>query len=49
MSEEKITEQQVRKEHMREVNPAAHWAYLFGVLGGGLALMVLFMALLGGS
>ena len=49
MSEEKITEVKVRNEHLREVNPPMHWAYLFGVLMGGLLLMVLLMALLGAS
>jgi hypothetical protein len=49
VSDEKITKVKVRNEHLREVNPAAHWAYLFGVLMGGLLLMVLLMALLGAS
>jgi hypothetical protein len=49
VSDEKITEVKVRNEHLREVNPPAHWAYLFGVLIGGLLLMVLLMALLGAS
>ncbi len=47
MSDEKITDLRVRSEHLAEVNPPAHWAYLFGVLLGGLALMVLLMAWLG--
>lgn len=48
MSDEKtITEVKVRNEHLREINQPAHWAYLFGVLLGALALMALFMALLG--
>jgi hypothetical protein len=47
MSDEKITEVKVRNEHLREVNPSAHWAYLFGVLIGALVLMVLLMAVLG--
>jgi hypothetical protein len=49
MSDEKISEEKVRREHLREVNPGAHWAYLFTVLVGSLALMVLFMALLAGQ
>ena len=49
MSDEKITEVKVRNEHLREVNPPAHWAYLFAVLIGGLALMVMLMAWLGGG
>lgn len=47
MSDETITEIKVRNEHLREVNEPAHWAYLFGVLIGGLALMMLVMAMLG--
>jgi hypothetical protein len=47
MSDEKITEGQVRNERLRQVNQPAHWAYLFGVLIGGLVLMALLMALLG--
>ena len=49
MSDERITEVKVRNEHLREVNPPAHWAYLFAVLIGGLALMVMLMAWLGGG
>jgi hypothetical protein len=49
VSDEKITEVKVRNEHLREVNLPAHWAYLFGVLIGGLLLMVLLIALLGAS
>ena len=30
-------------------NPTAHWAYLIGVLVGGLVLMIALIALLGGS
>ena len=45
--DEKITEVRVRNEHLREISQPAHWAYLFGVLIGGLALMVLLMAMLG--
>ena len=47
MSDEKITAATVRHEHVQEINQPAHWAYLFGVLIGGLALMVLLMAMLG--
>jgi hypothetical protein len=47
VTDEKITEVKVRNEHLREINQPAHWAYLFGVLLGALALMVLFMVLLG--
>lgn len=46
-SEATITEDDVREEHVGSVNTAAHWAYLFGVLIGGLVLMVALIALLG--
>jgi hypothetical protein len=49
VSDEKITEVRVRNEHLAEVNATAHWVYLFGVMLGGLALMVVLMALLGAS
>jgi hypothetical protein len=49
MTEEKITEVKVRNEHLGEINQPAHWAYLFAVLLGALALMVLLMAMLAGA
>ena len=47
--ERNIQEQDVYREHMESVNPAAHWAYLFGVLGASFLLMVGLIALLGGT
>ena len=47
MSELNVTEEQVREEHLQEVNTGAHWAYLFGVLIAGFILMVGLIALLG--
>ncbi|HEY7589758.1 MAG TPA: hypothetical protein VH723_02125 [Candidatus Limnocylindrales bacterium] len=47
-SEASLTEDDVREEHMRSVNPAAHWLYLFGALGAGLVAMIGLIALLGG-
>jgi hypothetical protein len=47
MSEREIDQEQVRDEHLKEVNPAAHWAYLVAVLGGGLLAMLGFIAWLG--
>ena len=44
-----ITEDDVRYEHQGSANPTAHWAYLIGVLVGGLVLMVALIAVLGGS
>ena len=49
MSEREIDQERVRAEHLKEVNPSAHWAYLFGVVGGGLVAMVALIAWLGGS
>src|SRR5687767_3424734 len=43
MSDKTITEEKVRKEHLGEVNPAAHWAYLVGVLVGSTVLMIAFI------
>ena len=47
--ETRLTEEDIYEEHQRAVKPTAHWAYLFGVLIGGLVLMIALIALLGGS
>ena len=44
----KITEDDVREEHLRSVNVPAHWLYMVGVVGGAFVLMLALMALLGG-
>ena len=44
-----MSEDKVREEHLQAVNVPAHWAYLFGVLGVGMVLMVVLIAILGGS
>jgi len=44
-----LTERDIYEEHQQAVNPTAHWAYLFAVLGGGFLLMVALIALLAGS
>jgi hypothetical protein len=49
MSEREIDRERVRKEHLKEVNPAAHWAYLLGVVGGGLIAMLALIGWLGGA
>jgi hypothetical protein len=49
MSEGTIDQEQIRKEHLAEVNATAHWAYLLAVLGGGLVAMLGLIAWLGGS
>jgi hypothetical protein len=46
MSEQNVTEDKVRSEHLREVHVGAHWAYLFGVLFGGFVSMVALIAML---
>ena len=45
--ERTITEDQVRAEHLGEVHVGRHWAYLAGVLGGGLLVMIALIAILG--
>jgi hypothetical protein len=47
MSELDLTEDDVRDEHLAEVNQPAHWLYLFGVLGLGVVLMIGLIAALG--
>jgi hypothetical protein len=47
MTDRNATEDEVRTEHLNEVNAAAQWAYLFGVLLGGFLLMVGLIAMLG--
>ena len=47
--EKTLTEEDVRTEHLGEVNEPAHWAYLFAVLVGGTVLMILYIAALGGG
>jgi len=47
--ETQVTENDIYEEHQRSVKPSAHWAYLFGVLGGGVLVMVALIAFLGGS
>jgi hypothetical protein len=49
VNERKITEDQVRKEHLAEVNSAAHWAYLGAVLLAAFLLMLGLMAILGAA
>lgn len=49
MSERDMTEDQVRAEHLREVNVRAHWLYIAGVLGFGFVVMLALLWLLGGS
>jgi hypothetical protein len=45
--ETELTEDDVRAEHQQSAKPTAHWAYLFGVLGGGLVVMLALIAVLG--
>jgi hypothetical protein len=46
VSEKTLSDDDVRQEHLREVDVRAHWTYLFTVLFGSTALMVVFIALL---
>jgi hypothetical protein len=46
-SERTVTEEQVRLEHLRQVDKGRHWTYLVGVLVGGTLLMIGLIALLG--
>ena len=46
-NETELREEDIREEHQREINSRAHWAYLFGVLAGGLVLMLGLIAVLG--
>jgi hypothetical protein len=46
MSELDLSEDDVREEHLAAVHQSAQWLYLFGVLGAGLALMIVLIALL---
>ena len=47
MSEQNLTEDDVREEHAKAVNIPAHWAYFLGVLVAGFLLMVLLIAFMG--
>lgn len=49
MSRRTTTEDQVRAEHLREVNVVAHWLYIVVVLGSGFIAMVGLIWVLGGS
>ncbi len=46
-NERTISEDDVRDEHLASVSQGAHWAYLFGVILGSMAVMVGLIALLG--
>jgi hypothetical protein len=47
MKEANIDEEQVRKEHLREVNQPAHWIYLLGVILISFFLMIGLISVLG--
>ena len=46
MSDRDITEDDIRDEHLDEVDARAHWLFLFAVLGGGTLLMIGLIAVL---
>jgi hypothetical protein len=47
--ETNISQDDVWDEHLGAVNVPAHWGALFGVLVGGAILMLILIAILGGS
>ena len=49
MSEKDLTADDIRTEHLGEVDQRAHWLFLLGVLVGGSALMLALIALLGAA
>ena len=49
MSERDLDQDQVRAEHLADVDVPVQWMYLATVLLGGTVAMILFIALLGGS
>jgi len=49
MAERDITVEEVEHEHLGEVNPAAHAAYVVAVIGIGSLLMLVLIAILGAS
>ena len=49
MSERDVSEDQVRAEHLAEVDQRHQWAYLIAVIAGGLTLMLALIAALGSS
>jgi hypothetical protein len=49
MSEKDLTAEEIRTEHLGEVDQRAHWLFLVVVLLGGTLLMLGFIALLGGT
>ena len=49
MSERDVDQDQVRAEHLEEVDERLHWAYLAVILVGGTVAMILFIALLGSA
>ena len=49
MSEKDLSADDIRSEHLGEVDQRAHWLFLFGVLLGGCLLMLGLIALLGST
>jgi hypothetical protein len=49
VSEKKITEDDVRAEHLAAVNVRVQWLYLGGVIAGAFVVMVVLIALLGAT
>jgi hypothetical protein len=49
VSEKDLTAEDIRKEHLGEVDQRAHWLFLIAVLVGGVLLMLALIALLGST
>jgi hypothetical protein len=49
MSGKDLTAEEIRAEHLGEVDQRAHWLYLVAVLVGGVLLMLGLIALLGST
>jgi hypothetical protein len=49
VSEKDLSAEDIRAEHLGEVDQRAHWLFLVAVLVGSTLLMLGFIALLGGS
>ena len=46
MNERQVDTEQVRREHLENVDQRVQWTYLIGVLGGSTLLMLLVLVLL---
>lgn len=49
MAERDLTAKDVECEHLDQVDPRAHWAYIAAVLGGSTLLMLAFIGCMGAA